>query len=228
MPDGYVEKFGDKYAVRDGVGQWWAGSERRWRGKASEAMLFDTEMKALEERNRHCLGDEADLLQVEIVAVLTVYARRWSLTELARHLEQHRKSCISGPPGKEGVLLELLPDTLRKVKSLAGYIPHTHAHDEPTRTTTMKTHGLPEQFYIVTKPSPVSTMEDICFACTFERLMLQVRGGLTEDEIVGIYADETEARQAAGRLLGMHPVRPRTWFSSRSSSTSRRKPSTRR
>jgi hypothetical protein len=72
----------------------------------------------------------------------------------------------------------------------------------------MKTHGLPNQFWVVLKPSPVSTPEDICFACTFERLILQVRGGLTEDEIVGIYADETEARQAAARLLGIHPVRP--------------------
>ena len=72
----------------------------------------------------------------------------------------------------------------------------------------MKTYGLPEQFWIVTKPSPASTTEDICFSCTFPRLMLQVRGGLTEDEIVAIYADESEARQAAARLLGIYPVRP--------------------
>jgi hypothetical protein len=38
--------------------------------------------------------------------------------------------------------------------------------------------------------------------------MRQARGGLNEDDIVGIYADETEARQAAGRLLGEYPVRP--------------------
>ena len=117
MPDGYVEKTGDeKYAVRDGVGQWWAGAERRWQAEPTEAMLFDTEMAALEERNRYCLGDEADALRFEIVAVLTVYARRWSLTQLARHLEQHGKLYISGPPGKEGVLLELLPDSLTKVE----------------------------------------------------------------------------------------------------------------
>ena len=72
----------------------------------------------------------------------------------------------------------------------------------------MKTHGMPETFYIVTKPSPVSTLEDIFFACTYERLMQQARGGLQEDEIVGIFADETEARQAAARLLGMYPVCP--------------------
>ena len=31
----------------------------------------------------------------------------------------------------------------------------------------MDIQGLPEQFWVVTKPSPVSTLEDICFACTF-------------------------------------------------------------
>lgn len=72
----------------------------------------------------------------------------------------------------------------------------------------MKVHGMPEQFWLVTKPSPVSALEDICFRCTFERLLLQGRGGLHEDEIVGIHADEVEARQAALRLLGKYPVRP--------------------
>ena len=38
--------------------------------------------------------------------------------------------------------------------------------------------------------------------------MNQFRGGLHEDEIVGIHADEGEARQAALRLLGKYPVRP--------------------
>ena len=72
----------------------------------------------------------------------------------------------------------------------------------------MLIHGLPEKFWVVTKPSPVSTLEDILFPCTFPRLMLQVRGGLNEDEIAGIYADETEARKAAAMLLGEFPVRP--------------------
>ena len=61
----------------------------------------------------------------------------------------------------------------------------------------MLIHGLPEKFWVVTKPSPVSGLEDILFPCDFGRLMLQVRGGLQEDEIVGIFADEDEARLAA-------------------------------
>jgi hypothetical protein len=72
----------------------------------------------------------------------------------------------------------------------------------------MKICGLPEQFWVVTNPSPVSQLCDICFPCTFDRLIRQARGGLNEDEIVAVYADEGEARQAAERLLGRFPVRP--------------------
>jgi hypothetical protein len=72
----------------------------------------------------------------------------------------------------------------------------------------MLIRGLPEKFFVVTKPSPVSTVEDILFPCDFERLMLQIRGGLQEDEIVGIFADEDEARLTARELVGEFPVRP--------------------
>ncbi len=70
----------------------------------------------------------------------------------------------------------------------------------------MELHGLPETFWVVTKPSPVSDLGDICFPCTYGRLLLQARGGLHEDEIVGIYADETEAKKAATALLDESPV----------------------
>jgi hypothetical protein len=72
----------------------------------------------------------------------------------------------------------------------------------------MRIEGMPEKFWVVTKSSPVSTLVDIYFPCDFERLMLQVRGGLQEDDIVGIYADEDEARLTGMELLGEFPVRP--------------------
>jgi len=71
----------------------------------------------------------------------------------------------------------------------------------------LKVTGLPETFWVVTHPSEVSTVCDICFTCTHEGLMRQALGGLKEDEIVGIYADEGEARKAAAELLGGFPVR---------------------
>ena len=72
----------------------------------------------------------------------------------------------------------------------------------------MNINGMPEKFWVVMKPSPGSGLEDILFASTFARLMNQVRGGLHEDEIVGIYADEDEARGEAMLLLGENTVRP--------------------
>jgi hypothetical protein len=65
----------------------------------------------------------------------------------------------------------------------------------------MKVIGLPERFWVVTTPTTVSTVGDICFSCTFEQFALQVRGGLHEENIVGMYADEEEATATAKRLL---------------------------
>ena len=63
----------------------------------------------------------------------------------------------------------------------------------------------------MTRPTEFSTSEDICFPCTFDRLMSQARGGLNEDEIVGIFADEDRGAaggcQAAGRLSRPSPGR---------------------
>ncbi len=72
----------------------------------------------------------------------------------------------------------------------------------------MKVHGMPEKFWVVLKPNPFSELVDVCFACTFDRLLLQGRGGLDEDDIASVHADENEAKTAAMRLLGTYPVRP--------------------
>ena len=121
LPPGYIQRIGDerfpRYIIRDGLGQFWTGEERRWSDKPAEAVLFHTEVMAAEERNRFCLGDEADtfIATATVVVIFTVHARRWSKKQLARHLKRHRKLFIGGPAGKEGILLEILPDTLRKV-----------------------------------------------------------------------------------------------------------------
>ncbi len=71
----------------------------------------------------------------------------------------------------------------------------------------MKIHGLPETFWVVTKPNRASELGDIRFVCTFEQLVLQARGGLHERDIVGIYANEAEAKLMAEKLLGKNVVR---------------------
>jgi hypothetical protein len=54
----------------------------------------------------------------------------------------------------------------------------------------------------------ISETADVCFPCTFERLLLQGRGGLHEDEIVAICSDEEKATAEVMWLLGRNPVRP--------------------
>ena len=72
----------------------------------------------------------------------------------------------------------------------------------------MEINAMHETFWVVLKPSPGCEMVDVCFACTFGRLLLQGRGGLKKDEIAGIYANKDEAKEEAMRLLGRFPVRP--------------------
>ena len=48
--------------------------------------------------------------------VVTVHPRRWSRKALAAFLKRHREFCIGGPAGKGGLLLEIVPNTLRKTK----------------------------------------------------------------------------------------------------------------
>ncbi len=119
LPPGRVVKVGDewfpRFVIRDSLGQYWAGEERRWRDKPSDAVLFCSEIDATETRNRHCLGgDEADTFAVTLL--VTVHARRWSGEELARHLKRHRKFFLKGLAGKEGLLLEIVPDTLTRIE----------------------------------------------------------------------------------------------------------------
>ena len=65
----------------------------------------------------------------------------------------------------------------------------------------MKTHGLPETLWFVVSPTPESELGDICFECDFETFAQQIRGGLDERKIVGIFAKEQPAKELAQRLL---------------------------
>ena len=65
----------------------------------------------------------------------------------------------------------------------------------------MKIQGFPAHFWVVTTPTPFSGLGDICFRCDFIQFALQIRGGLNENEIVGVYADQQAATQDAEDLL---------------------------
>ena len=103
-----------RYAIKDGLGQRWTGEGRRWSDDVSDAALFCRELDAVVVRNRHCLGgDVGDTFQatVSIVTHAALVAQR-----LARFLRRHRGVFIGGPAEKEGLLLEIIVDTVKRVK----------------------------------------------------------------------------------------------------------------
>jgi hypothetical protein len=55
--------------------------------------------------------------------------------------------------------------------------------------------------YVVTYPSKFSELIDICFKTTFSGLRVQYDGGLEERNIFGIFDNEPEAMESAGKLL---------------------------
>jgi len=56
-------------------------------------------------------------------------------------------------------------------------------------------------FWVVTYPGRLSTIEDICFRTDLAGLRRQFLGGLTAEEINGLYLTEDEARKVAESLL---------------------------
>jgi hypothetical protein len=118
FPPGRVVKVGDRrwrrYLITDSLGQYWAG-EDHWTDEPARAALFCRRVDALAVCNHHCLGGcQVDTFKVTVV--LTATAGHWSHTELMRRLKRHRLFAVGGPPGKDGILLEILPGTLKKVK----------------------------------------------------------------------------------------------------------------
>ena len=118
LPPGYVERIGDKrfprFVIKDVEGRFWAG-EGRWSNKPAKALLFNREIDAAKQKNRFCLGGEkADTFVATIV--ITVHPKCWSRKALVAFLKRHREFCIGGPADKGGLLLEIVPDTLRKSK----------------------------------------------------------------------------------------------------------------
>ena len=65
----------------------------------------------------------------------------------------------------------------------------------------IKVCKMPERFWVVVRPTGLSELGDICFECDFRRYALQIRGGLDEETIVGVYVDEQEAKRVAEELL---------------------------
>ncbi len=118
FPPGRVVSVGDprwkRWIIKDAENRYWTG-RGQWSDEPSEALLFHREIDAAKLKNRHCLGGgDADTFTVRVV--ITAHPGRWSRRQLARFLDHHREFFIGGPPGKQGLLLEIVPDTLRRAK----------------------------------------------------------------------------------------------------------------
>ena len=63
------------------------------------------------------------------------------------------------------------------------------------------------KFWVVMKPTANSTVGDVLFDTTVYGFVIQVQGGLKQDEIHGIYRDSAKARAAADKLLSQRRKR---------------------
>jgi hypothetical protein len=115
MPPVFVQPVGNqyrRYLIRDSIAQFWTGNG--WTANPSEAVLFYTEVHAIEARNRIGLGgDLADTFTATIV--LSTQRDEWTTEELTAYLRRHRKSFLRGPAGKNGILLEIVPAELKRI-----------------------------------------------------------------------------------------------------------------
>lgn len=57
------------------------------------------------------------------------------------------------------------------------------------------------KFWVVTIPTKESTLQDICFECDLKGLALQFKGGLSPDDIIGMYPSKENARYVANNEL---------------------------
>lgn len=64
-----------------------------------------------------------------------------------------------------------------------------------------KMHDEVGSFYVVLRPTPLSTLGDIFFLTSVEGIMLQAMGGLRSDEVFGVYRSRKKAEQLAKDLL---------------------------
>ena len=69
--------------------------------------------------------------------------------------------------------------------------------------STSKSLNSSSRFWLVTKPTPSSIMQDICFECDIDKYALQIMGSLHPNDIVGIYAEKATAIATASRRLNL-------------------------
>ena len=105
-------------------------------------------------------------------------------------------------------LLDQAPLELRQRKIRLREIPD-FAAQPPEEKPRRKVVGMPRTFWVVTTPTPVSTLSDICFHCDFAQFAAYVNENpsFNPKKMVGVYAAKKDAVAAASQLLE-NPCRP--------------------
>jgi len=60
-----------------------------------------------------------------------------------------------------------------------------------------------KEFWVVTKPTPFSVLQDVCFQSDWKGIILQSKGGLNPDEVMAVFDNQIEAVNLAEELLGV-------------------------
>ena len=58
-----------------------------------------------------------------------------------------------------------------------------------------------EYFWFVTKPTPESNVEDICFSSAVSGIIMQAKGGLMPSDMVGMFKSRGPAARLAEQLI---------------------------
>ena len=79
--------------------------------------------------------------------------------------------------------------------------PRITEHARHSPPSPVEIQGFPATFWIVTKPKPGQTVDDICCEVNILQFACMVRGGMDESTIHGIYVSGVMARAVADALL---------------------------
>ena len=116
-------------------------------------------------------------------------------------LAAKKKGTTSGLKGAAKSMAKMTKKELEKVASTKhkGLPKHVNESIEEAQQPEMVDEV--GSFWVVTRPSEISTMEDIVFESNVLHFANQVRGGLYEEEVIGIYKEESKAVKTADQLI---------------------------
>lgn len=116
-------------------------------------------------------------------------------------LAAKKKGTTSGLKGAAKSMAKMTKKELEKVASTKhkGLPKHVNESTEEAQQPEMVDEV--GSFWVVTRPSEISTMEDILFESNVLHFANQIRGGLYEEEVIGLYKDESKAVKTADQLI---------------------------